>query len=105
MNPLPSNPANVPPAPAHTSRRRRWLLLTVGAVLVAAASLGYFWYRSPGPLPPEVPSRELDGEVAKSLQLARAKVLDNSASAAAWGELGMLFWANGLRAQAQPCFM
>jgi tetratricopeptide (TPR) repeat protein len=95
-----SRPQNPP------RRRRRVLLLALlGAVLVGAGAAVYFVrFHNPPPEPPDAPSNENDPALAVAVRLAREKVLKEPRSGAAWGELGEVFLANELQAEANTCF-
>jgi tetratricopeptide (TPR) repeat protein len=74
--------------------------------MVAGAS-AWYRYRSPSSsivVPPEVPSMVTEPEVRNALTKARDRVLVESRSSEAWGELGVLFRAHKILPQANVCF-
>jgi tetratricopeptide (TPR) repeat protein len=88
-------------------RRRRVLLsaLLLGAILAGVGAAVYFVrFHNPPPEPPDAPNNENDPAVAVAVRLARERVLKEPRSGAAWGELGEVFLANELEAEANVCF-
>jgi tetratricopeptide (TPR) repeat protein len=87
-------------------RRRRLLLLA--AVLVPLSGLVAFCcVLLLAPKPPEPPAVPMDGvekPVAAAIAAARERLLQQPASAEAWGQLGKLFLAHSFFLQADKCF-
>ncbi len=100
-----SEPANGKnhPASAGWLRGRRWAAFACLIVLLLGVLSWHVWYRVPDPDPPPIPAAGAEPGVLEVLRTARAKVLNQPSSAAAWGELGMAFFANKFHAPAQPC--
>lgn len=89
------------------SGRRRGIVLTLAALLLAGAVAGaWFWYRwsATAPIVPPMPSAVEEGEVRHAIETARSKVLDNPRSADAWGRLGMTLLAQLFDREAEQCF-
>jgi Flp pilus assembly protein TadD len=77
------------------TRRRSRRLIYLGALLVLGTGLGaYAWLRSRPAAPPEIPLEGLESEVAEAIEKARAAVLADPRSGAAWGGLGRVLLAN-----------
>lgn len=78
----------------------RWLAL---AALLIGAGLGvWIWTHFRAPQPPPVPSAD-DAAVVRAVEEARQAVLAQPLSGAAWGNLGMVLYANDFLAQAATC--
>jgi tetratricopeptide (TPR) repeat protein len=94
------------PAPHPSQGRVRRLLLAVATLLaIGGAAVGVWALLRPPPAPvPEVPAQVEDPEVRASLEEARAKVIASPRDAAAWGELGLHFFANLFDRPADQCF-
>ena len=58
----------------------------------------------PVAVPPEIPASVVDPAVRSALAEAREKVLAESQSAQAWGELGYNFRAHNLNVESNACF-
>src|SRR5262245_44399072 len=97
-----------PPPPAPAPRRRvPWVALA--AVLLLAGAGAAWWYLRPKPYtPPEPPALSAqegaDKAVVAAVEKARQAVLAVRTSAAAWGELGVVFAAHGYEPEADDCF-
>jgi cytochrome c-type biogenesis protein CcmH/NrfG len=77
--------------PVASSRRWRWGLFVVLALLLAAGAVES-WRRFHGPAPPIPPLTDIpDAEVREAVERARLQVLDKPGDANAWGYLGMIF--------------
>jgi tetratricopeptide (TPR) repeat protein len=73
----------------------RGRLIGLGALLlVASVASPFVWMFLRPPAPPEVTTEGLDAEVAEVVSAARAGVVGNQRSAAAWGYLGRALLAN-----------
>src|SRR5262249_35988334 len=90
---------------AATGRQRFGFLLVIVACAVPVAAGGYYLLATwASPLPPEVPTANLDPAVAALLNKATAAVRKAPRSAAAWGHLGQALSANDFHDEAQVCF-
>ena len=89
--------------PGKSRRLRRFLSLFLGIILIAAA-VGYLWFRSAPPAPPEVVLTDVDPAVVKVVEDSRASVRQSPRSAAAWGRLGMVLVVHDFHAEANYCF-
>ena len=87
---------DAPPTAAPAKGKRRLLLLCVALLLAAAAAGGYFAWRPRPPAVPAVPTEGLDPEVAAAIDEARAAVVARPRSAAAWGHLGLVLFAQDM---------
>jgi Flp pilus assembly protein TadD len=91
-------------SPLASSRRWRWVLFGVVALLLAAGA-AETWRRWHGPAHPIPPLPDIvDAEVRQAVQRARQKVLDQPGDAKAWGRLGMIFLVHHLYSEADSCF-
>jgi tetratricopeptide (TPR) repeat protein len=105
-----SEPAIASPecrSPRSLRLRVRVSVCVLVLILVGAASLGGYaiWGRRAIPLePPAVALDEADPAVAAAINRASARVRQAPRSAAAWGELGLIFLAHDFRAEALACF-
>src|SRR5204862_4645185 len=102
----PAPPASRPSTPpAGPGRRRVRTAVLVGVLAVAAPGLGWFaWGWATAPAPPAVSYADVDPAVAGAIEAARRQVWWTPHSAAAWGRLGMLLRAHGVRPEANRCF-
>jgi tetratricopeptide (TPR) repeat protein len=82
-----------PQAAAPAKGKRLLLLLAAVLLLAGAAAGGYFAWRPRPPAVPAVPTEGLDAEVAAAINEARADVAARPKSAAAWGHLGLVLFA------------
>lgn len=90
---------------------RQWKRL-LALLAMAGLAVGGFaaWQRyshkpaTPAASPPEIPEVIVDPEVVSALTAARDRVLADSRSVSAWGELGVLFRAHKFLPQADACF-
>src|SRR5438132_8238238 len=89
--------------PGKRRRLRRFLSLFLGIIL-SAGGVGYLWFRSAPPAPPEVVLTDMDPGVVKVVQDSRAAVRQSPRSAAAWGRLGMALVVHDFHAEANHCF-
>ncbi len=99
------NPAPVPPvAGAPDPRRKR---IAVAVLVVALVGGGVWWWRTREAPPPEppLPVGITDSEVGEAVAAARAKVLADPRSGAAWGEYGTVLLANLFDREATECFI
>jgi tetratricopeptide (TPR) repeat protein len=87
------------------SRRRRWLLVLLAAAALAVGLGWYLWRRASAPVPPEVALEGVDPAVAKAVEAARRRVLQEPRSADTWGHLGMVLRAHDFAAEANTCFL
>jgi superkiller protein 3 len=98
-----------------TPNRRRLLLIAacLAGTVLAAGLVIYHWRSKAPPAPPssnivlKPPSIDLaraDPAVAKVVSAARTAVLESPRSAAAWGKLGMVFYAHSSSPEAGVCF-
>src|SRR6266487_4564982 len=84
-----------PPLADARPMRRRWAVVSLLAVLLAAGLAWYLVFLSTAPPPPPNPEVSAsEPAVAEVVQAARARVLKEPRSAEAWGELGKVFLAN-----------
>lgn len=86
--------------------RFRWL---AGFCFIACLLLAVLWYRGtkPATAPPvEVPGEGLSGdpEIAAAIETARAAVIREPSSAAAWGNLGQILHVHNLVSPALACY-
>jgi tetratricopeptide (TPR) repeat protein len=75
--------------------------------VLAVASLGGGWFAwgwVTAPAPPAVSYADVDPAVAAAIEAARREVWWKPHSAAAWGRLGLLLRAHGVRPEANRCF-
>ena len=95
-----------PLADARPGRRRRWVKAFLIAT-VLAAGLGWYAIRrsTMPPLPPDPEVSADEPALAAAIREARAGVLKERRSAAAWGELGQVFLANELDDDSRTCFI
>ncbi len=99
-----------PPQPAQRalaagSRRRLFVLLGLGTVLVVvAAFIRYRAESNPQLRIPPVETSELLPDVAKEMQQRQEAILADPQSAEAWGMYGLVLLAHGFRDQAAICF-
>jgi tetratricopeptide (TPR) repeat protein len=97
----------MPPTSTVKRGRRRWLWLSVAALLLACGLAGVWWRHRSGasaPVDPPMPEGIEDAEVRQAIEQARRKVLDNPRSADAWGRLGMTLLAQLFDREADRCF-
>jgi tetratricopeptide (TPR) repeat protein len=82
--------------------------LVVAAVCLAIVAVGanIFWWATPPNLEPmpALNTEELDPEIRDLLNSAVANVVHEGRSAAAWGDLGAVYYAHAFEAQSQVCF-
>jgi tetratricopeptide (TPR) repeat protein len=84
-------------------RAKTWLA-TAGCIVLAAALLyGAYWYTAPAP--PEIDLTGAAPAVVEAVEAARAAVRHAPRSAQAWGQLGMVLFANEYAAPAHECFV
>ena len=89
--------------PITAPTKRRWL---IGAgILLAAAASGYGWYWFTTPDIPHIDLTSADLVVVEAVKAAQHAVRQSPRSGPAWGELGMVLFANGYVAQSHPCFV
>ena len=69
------------------------------------ALLGWYWYATSAPQPPELVIGEIDPVVADAIEKARLDVGRNGRSVDAWGNLGYVLLAHGYNDQACQCFV
>jgi tetratricopeptide (TPR) repeat protein len=70
------------------------------ALLLVIAAVAAYWFGWRTPAVPAIPADGLDAEVATAIAGARADVLARPRSAAAWGGLGMVLFAQNLYAES-----
>ncbi len=94
--------ATAPPTPAPATSKRLLIGLLVVLVVGGAGVGGYFaWWPRPLAVPP-IRTEGLDAEVAAAIEQARADVVARPRSAAAWGTLGMVLFAQDLYTECEP---
>lgn len=81
---------------------RPLILLSIAALIVAAASLA--WRLSPSVRIPPIDLRNVDPEIAAVVEQARSDVGINRGTAEAWARLGMVCEANHLPAAAREAY-
>lgn len=87
------------------SRRRVVLLAVLGVLVLAGVGYGVYLALAPAPLTvPSVALESADPEVAEAVTKARAAVLKEPKSAAAWGELAMTLHANAFLPDAAVAY-
>jgi tetratricopeptide (TPR) repeat protein len=92
-------------SPQVGAKGKRELLLLSGVLLLAGGAVGgYFAWRPRDPVVAAVPTAGLDAEVAAAVEQARAGVQARPKSAAAWGHLGMVLFAQDLYADCTGPF-
>jgi tetratricopeptide (TPR) repeat protein len=80
-------------------RRAGWILLPlVGTVLAG----GVWWYKRERLVIPNVPSEGIEPAVLAEIEKARSAIFDNPSSPAAWGQVGLVLFANDLYPEAIP---
>ena len=100
-------------APPDPGRRRRRIILAsfLGVLLGVGGGFGYFYWRTTASLRAALPQwpppreGELDALVSKAIVAERTKVSQHPFSSAAWGRLGMVFFAHGYEGEAAACFI
>ncbi len=90
--------ATTPLTPAPPKHKRRLLVLATVLLLAGAGAAGYLAWRPRHPVVPPIASAGLDAEVAAAIAEARAGVEARPKSAAAWGRLGMVLFAQDMYA-------
>ena len=89
-----------PPTPVRTKGKRR-LLGLAGLLLLAAGGVGgYYALRPAAPVVPVIDTAGLDPEVVAAVEKAREEAAARPKSAAAWGRLGMVLFAQDLYAES-----
>jgi len=85
------------------TRRLRRLLTLLGVLLLAGAGVGGYllWRPHPAAIPP-IATAGLDAEVAAAIAEARGGIEARPKSAAAWGRLGMVLFAQDMYADCIP---
>ena len=90
---------------ASPSRRRLLFGMVVVVVAIAAGAQLYLYLRKPAPpVPPDRAAESLEPAVVAAVRTARERVLKEPRSAAAWGTLGKVFFANEMEDEALACF-
>jgi tetratricopeptide (TPR) repeat protein len=82
-------------------------IVAVLAVVVLVGGVGYAVWRQARPKPPAPPTVELgdvDPQVVRAIENARAAVTAEPVSSAAWGKLGTVLFAHDFNAEALACF-
>ncbi len=79
-------------------RKRRLLVLPVVLLLAGGGVGGWFAWRERDSAVPVIPTAGLDAEVAAAIEQARAGVQARPRSAAAWGRLGLVLFAQDMYA-------
>ncbi|HEV3082259.1 MAG TPA: tetratricopeptide repeat protein [Gemmataceae bacterium] len=92
------------PASSPPRRKRGLAALVILGTLMALAVGVWFWRRSPAPEPPPLDLTQADPEITAAIAAARQDVVDEPASACAWGILGMEFRAHDYVKEANVCF-
>jgi tetratricopeptide (TPR) repeat protein len=99
------HPSSLNAHPSKAARRRRIFIgMLVGLLVLAGCWIAWKWFYFSGPVPPEVPADVGDPAVADLLEEARQEILRAPRSALAWGKLGMLFHAYLYPKRANICF-
>jgi tetratricopeptide (TPR) repeat protein len=96
-----SEVANAP----RKAKRLQWVLPVVG--LLVLVGLGLVWYRYLHTASIAVPTVDLaavDPAVVELIYKSCQEVREGSASPAAWGKLGQVYWVNAYWAEAVTCF-
>jgi tetratricopeptide (TPR) repeat protein len=85
--------------------KRRLAVLLLAVLLLAGAGVGgYFAWRPRGAPVPAIRTEGLDAEVVAAIDKARADVVARPRSAAAWGQLGMVLFAQDMYADCIDIF-
>lgn len=97
---------NVPAGGPGRARLRRvgGLVLLSAGVLLGVAVAYLSWLRLTAAEPPAVELSHVEAPVAEAIEAARAQVRKYPRWGAAWGELGMVFFAHDFYEQGQTCF-
>lgn len=96
------SPAATAPAPARRTRQP-WLAGLALLLLVAAVvATTIFWHG--GPAPPQPDLAGIEPQIAAKLQSMRQDVVQNPASAAAWGRLAMNYDVHDFEQAALSCY-
>jgi tetratricopeptide (TPR) repeat protein len=95
--------------PAGGTRRRRKLLIGLGALILlagaAAVAVVVVGRGRPGPKqPPDLELSGMDPQVVAAIRSARAAVEAQPGSADAWGRLGRVLLAHDMYIESLPCF-
>lgn len=98
-------PPSAPGAPSWSSRLQRlpwWLQLLAYGLLVAAGTAGWVWVNTPSIPRPDLAGA--DPQVVLAIEDAETRVLMTPGSAAAWGDLGLVLYAQSYGDEAVECF-
>jgi tetratricopeptide (TPR) repeat protein len=95
--------SGTPKAPARGGRLVLAVLVLLGSA--AGAVAGWWWWRGPTPQPPELALDGCEPAVARAIEAARARVIREPRSGAAWGKLGRLLLVHDQTNVAVPCFV
>ncbi|MBM3979582.1 MAG: tetratricopeptide repeat protein [Planctomycetes bacterium] len=85
-------------------KRRRILLIVLGALIGLGVAGRYAWRAYTAPVPPHVPLDGVPEEKVERIRAAERAVRAAPRSGSAWGELGLTLMANGFLEQSIPCF-
>jgi tetratricopeptide (TPR) repeat protein len=88
-----------------TTRRARRPLAWLGAGVPLATAGACLWYWLAAAAPPRPDLAGAEPAVVEAVEQARRAVDDSPRSGDAWGELGMVLFANGFGAEAHACFV
>jgi tetratricopeptide (TPR) repeat protein len=92
-----SDAAKAAPEPAKPKQSRGWLWVVRALVVALGASAAtYYLVRSEAPALPNIPTDGLDAEVVAAIQNARADIEADPRSAEAWGQLGVVLFAQNM---------
>ncbi len=91
-----------PPAPARpTTGQRRWLRWALVVIVIGGPVAVWLWWPpTPTPIPP-VQTAGLDEEVVEAITKARSAAQAAPLSAKAWGQLGLVLFAQDLYADSR----
>jgi len=94
------------PQPNQASGRNRRMILWLGAGMFIGAAIvaGYFVTRPKTPLVPPINMEGCDPEVVSLIEASRVEVEQDPQSAAAWGKLGIVLFAQSMYADCVPIF-
>ena len=83
----------------------RWLAVILGMVILAVGTSVAWWFNRPVLEPlPSIATEHLEPELRKAVSGAITNAAFHSRSAAAWGNLGTVYFVHNFEAQSQTCF-
>ena len=93
------------PTPGRGGLVRRLLPVLVGLALLAVGVNALRWFQKPSLEPlPVVATDQMTRQIREMIQAATAQVERQTNSDAAWGDLGAVYFAHGMRPEAAVCF-